>query len=64
MNVVNQIFAYCGDFIINLANLLKISYYEVNAIVFCVFYPAILLVLIITYFKMKHELKRLHRQLQ
>lgn len=42
IDVVNEIFVYCTDFVINVANLLGISYYEVNAIIFCVLYPLIL----------------------
>lgn len=30
-----EVYVYCTDFIINLANLTNTSYYEVNAFVFC-----------------------------
>lgn len=34
MNIVNyffdQIYAYCTDFIINLSNIFRLSYYEIN----------------------------------
>jgi hypothetical protein len=34
-----SLYAYCTDFIINLANFWGISYYEVNFIIFVVLYP-------------------------
>ena len=37
------VYIYCTDFIINLANLLNLSYYEVNFIIFCVLYPLALI---------------------
>ncbi len=30
-----EVYVYCTDFIINLANLTHTSYYEVNAFIFC-----------------------------
>lgn len=38
-----QTYAYCTDFIINLANILNLSYYEINFIIFCVLYPILIL---------------------
>ncbi len=42
MDPVNYVFVYCTDFVINLANLLGLSYYEVNFILFIVLYPVLL----------------------
>lgn len=39
IEIVNFLYAYCTDFVINLANITGLSYYEINAIVFCVIYP-------------------------
>jgi len=36
------IYAYCTDFIINLANILNLSYYEINFIIFCLIYPGLI----------------------
>jgi hypothetical protein len=36
------IYAYCTDFIINLANIFSLSYYEVNFIIFCLIYPVLI----------------------
>lgn len=32
-------YAYCTDFVINLANITGLSYYEINALLFCILYP-------------------------
>lgn len=58
-DIVNKIFVYCVDFIINLANLLGISYYEVNAIIFCLVYPLLLIILIIIYIQKRQIIKKL-----
>ena len=41
------IYAYCTDFVINLANIFNLSYYEINAIIFCVIWPLLTIVLIL-----------------
>jgi len=53
------LYAYCTDFIINLANLFGASYYEVNAVIFCFLYPVIIIVLLVVYIKKKLVLKRM-----
>jgi hypothetical protein len=40
---VYQVYVYCTDFIINLANLCGLSYYEINLFMFCILYPILLL---------------------
>ncbi len=42
-------YAYCTDFLINLANLTNISYYEINFIVFILIYPGVLFLLFVIY---------------
>lgn len=39
MDIVNFVYAYCTDFVINLANILGLSYYEINTFIFVVLYP-------------------------
>ena len=39
MDVVNFVYAYCTDFVINTANILDLSYYEVNTFIFVILYP-------------------------
>lgn len=50
MNIVKyiggHIYAYCTDFVINLANIFGLSYYEINAIIFCVAWPLITILLV------------------
>jgi len=39
LKIIREVFVYCADFIINTANLLNISYYEVNALLFVIIWP-------------------------
>lgn len=41
------IYAYCTDFVINLANIFNLSYYEINAIIFCIIWPLLTIFLIL-----------------
>lgn len=50
-------YAYCTDFVINLANLLHLSYYEINFWVFCVVYPFLLISLPVLFFVQQLRLK-------
>ena len=63
MNLLFQIalylYVYCTDFTINIANLLSISYYDVNALIFCILWPAITVMLIFFYLFQKIRLRRL-----
>ena len=52
-------YIYCTDFIINLANILGLSYYEINTLIFCFIYPVLTLLLVIFYFYQKKRLKKL-----
>ena len=54
-----NLYAYCTDLIINLANLFGVSYYEVNTVIFCFLYPLIITVLLVVYIKKKLVLKRM-----
>ena len=40
--LIKSLYVYCTDFIINLAHLFSLSYYEVNFIIFCIIYPLFL----------------------
>jgi len=42
--IFKYLYAYCTDFIINLANITGLSYYEVNFAIFIMIYPILLLV--------------------
>ena len=58
-NFINWIYAYCTDFIINLANLIGLSYYEVNFFIFCLLFPLLFTGLLILVYLQKRQLKRL-----
>ena len=53
----NHTFAYCTDFVINCANILNLSYYEINFILFCVLYPMLLFGTILTYIIQRKRLR-------
>jgi hypothetical protein len=45
-----EVYAYCTDFVITCANLLHLSYYEVNALLFCIIWPLLTMALFGTLF--------------
>ena len=63
MNILFKIacylYVYCTDFTINIANLFSISYYDVNAMIFCVLWPTITFLLTFIYIIQKIRLRRL-----
>lgn len=56
--LVEFVFTYCTDFIINLSNALRLSYYEVNALIFCIAWPALTAALFLLLLIQKTRLKR------
>ena len=63
MLVIDKIYTYCTDFIINLANILNLSYYEVNAMVFCLLYPLLIILLTAIYFLQRSRLRKIESQI-
>lgn len=58
MDLINHLYNYCTDFIINLANLSGLSYYEVNFFLFGLLYPILLVALILLFlFKQRQYTK-------
>lgn len=55
------IYTYCTDFTINIANILNLSYYEVNFILFCVLYPLMIFSVLSLYIIQKIRLKKLKK---
>ncbi|MGB1247244.1 MAG: hypothetical protein ACPG4Z_00055 [Chitinophagales bacterium] len=49
LEIGSFIYMYCTDFVINLANMLGLSYYEINAMIFCVIWPLLTLILLIVF---------------
>jgi len=46
LEIVNSVFAYCTNFILNLSELFHVSYYEVNAILFVILWPVLTIALV------------------
>lgn len=59
MDFVIFVYVYCTDFIINVANIFELSYYEMNALIFCLILPLLTVVLICIYVFQMIRLKRL-----
>jgi len=57
------IYSYCTDFIINIANILNLSYYEINFMIFCILYPLLILGSVWLYLIQKRRLKRRRAQI-
>jgi hypothetical protein len=55
--IITKIYIYLTDFTINLANLLGISYEDINALIFCVGFPLILFILTIAFIYQKFNKK-------
>jgi len=54
---IQYLYVYCTDFVINLANLLNLSYYEVNFITFCLLYPFFGAGLVLFYLNQRRRLR-------
>jgi len=61
--LIHEIYVYCTDFIINLANILDLSYYEINAIIFCFLYPILIVGLTVIYLLQKRRWNKLKQKL-
>jgi len=62
IHLFEDLYAYCTDFIINLANITGLSYYEVNFIIFILLYPFLLFVTPIIYFIQKRRLSAIRKK--
>lgn len=54
-----ELYVYCTDFIINISNILGISYYEFNFIIFCVVFPILTLFLVMRLLYLKYRLYKI-----
>jgi hypothetical protein len=61
-NLINLIYVYCTDFIISIANITGLSYYEINFLLFCLVYPVILVSSALFYMINKIKCKRKSRK--
>ncbi len=48
--IITKIYIYCTDFTINLANMLHSSYEDINALIFCIGFPILIVLLILLLF--------------
>jgi hypothetical protein len=58
IHLLEELYAYCTDFIINLSNITGLSYYEVNFFIFLIIYPLFFFVSLIVYFYQKSRLRK------
>lgn len=57
-NFFQNIYNQCTDFVLILANLFDLSYYEINFIIFCIIYPLTLIMSFVIFVLKKIELER------
>ena len=62
METLIFIFNYCTDFLINLSNLFHSSYYEINALIFCIVWPLVTVILFILYCFQLFKLKKVRQK--
>ncbi len=62
--MIKEVYIYGTDFIINLANILNLSYYEINTLIFCFLYPLIIIGLILIFIIQKKRWNRLIGELE
>lgn len=51
------LYVYLTDFVINVSNLLRLSYYEVNFLLFIIIYPMLFAVAVILFLYQKRRLR-------
>ncbi len=59
---VKLVFTYCTDFVINLSNLMGLSYYEINTIIFIILWPLLTVFLGVLLIVQKVRISRLKRR--
>ena len=57
------LYAYCTDFVINLANIFDLSYYEINFILFAILYPLLTIGSILFFIVQKIRLRRIKNRI-
>lgn len=64
IEIFNYSFTYCTDFVINCANILNLSYYEINFILFCLIYPILIFGSFGMFLIQKKRLNNLQRKIK
>lgn len=62
--MAGSLYAYCTDFTINAANMLGLSYFEINAFLFVILWPAVTVILLISYLILKIRLNNKKSEIQ
>jgi hypothetical protein len=55
LHFFGSLYAYCVDFLLNLADLTGLSYYEINFFIFCLSYPLLTCVLLVIYWRRRRK---------
>lgn len=58
LSLAYWVYNYCTDFVINLANILNLSYYEINFILFILLYPALIFGSVLLFLIQKWRLRK------
>jgi len=59
--LINAIYWFCVDFIINIGNLLGLSYIEINTILFLILFPMYTLILLVMIINQHLHINRLRK---
>ena len=59
MEIINLIYSYCTDFVINMANITNLSYYEINFLIFVILFPSCLVLSFLSYLYLINKYKKM-----
>lgn len=59
LSLADWAYNYCTDFVINLANILNLSYYEFNFILFIIGYPTLIFGTALLHFNQRRKLRKM-----
>lgn len=62
IDIAYWVYNYCTDFVINLANIFNLSYYEINFILFVILYPVLIVTVVFLLIIQKWRLRKLKRK--
>jgi hypothetical protein len=57
-DLLTWIYIYCTDFTITLANFWGLTYYDVNALIFCIIWPLVTAGLLLSYFYQRKRARK------
>jgi hypothetical protein len=59
MEIINLIYSYCTDFVINMANITNLSYYEINFLIFVILFPSCLVLSLLSYLYLINKYRKM-----